>query len=517
MPRHQAQRGGRARRPPPPGPARRQARRPPTRGRPREPETQADTQDNTQAEQPPTAPRASPPWLLAHFENVARRPQQTAERGGYEIVRVVAARDADAENLGGEIQVSDGSISCRVIVPRSVDMGQPLQSAVGTLLKLHGARVVADRTRAPGRNFGFALSCSDLEPVDGAVEADDEQRPDVDADGHVTALLRASAGRGTMRAVIATLDEHQPGSVTVDRDGDPRSTAQDLLGADADRLQALRAAIAPAPARRSPRRRAAPAPAPAPAHRSPRRATPAPAPAPARSPARRATPRASPVRRKTPRTPASPPPPLPQRRRTPRGPPPTPGLDAPMRATAERLVAERQAAEAVEPESLVCMFSPEAPGYAPSPAQLPRPRLAARAPMPPLARAKRRPILIMPLRYKPRKRAASAPTVEVWQRPAPTVEAWQRWPTAEEATPARQEDDLAFFVNEGHRRAGRPPAAWAPPPPHEPAATWAPLPQPPAAWASPPQRRPDALPAAKKKRRGISIIPMGFRRVRARQ
>ena len=127
---------------------------------------------------------------------------------------------------------------------------------------------------------------------------------------------------------------------------------------------------------------AAVAPAPAPARRIPRR-SPArratPAPAPARSPARR-TPRNSPQRRRTPRTPASPPPPLPQPRGTPRV-PPTPGLDAPMRATAERLVAEQRAAEAAEEaEDEEWLFSPAAPGHAPSPAQLPRPRLADRAP-----------------------------------------------------------------------------------------------------------------------------------------
>ena len=104
-------------------------RRPPTRGRPREPETQADTQDNTQPPaQPPAAPRASPAWLAAHFENVARRPQPTSERSGYETVRVVAARDADAENQGGELKISDGRHTCRVLVPPTVDAGQPLEA-----------------------------------------------------------------------------------------------------------------------------------------------------------------------------------------------------------------------------------------------------------------------------------------------------------------------------------------------------------------------------------------------------
>ena len=136
MPRQKGQGGGR--------------RRPPTRGRPREPETQADTQDNTQPPaQPPAPPRASPAWLAAHFENVARRPQPTSERSGYETVRVVAARDADAENQGGELKISDGRHTCRVLVPPTVDAGQPLESTVGTLLRLHGARVVVDRTHAP--------------------------------------------------------------------------------------------------------------------------------------------------------------------------------------------------------------------------------------------------------------------------------------------------------------------------------------------------------------------------------
>ena len=56
-----------------------------------------------------------------------------------------------------------------------------------------------------------------------AIEADDEQRPDVDADGHVSALLRASAGRATLRAAAATLDEHQPSvaaSSCANSDGD---------------------------------------------------------------------------------------------------------------------------------------------------------------------------------------------------------------------------------------------------------------------------------------------------------
>ena len=351
MPRQKGQGGGR--------------RRPPTRGRPREPETQADTQDNTQPPaQPPAAPRASPAWLAAHFENVARRPQPTSERSGYETVRVVAARDADAENQGGELKISDGRHTCRVLVPPTVDAGQPLESTVGTLLRLHGARVVVDRTHAPPRRgrdrgraavFGLALTCADLEPVDNAaIEADDEQRPDVDADGHVSALLRASAGRATLRAAAATLDEHQPGGGAANEDAG-------LLGMDVAPLRALVAAVAPAPApaRRIPRRSPA------------RRATPAPAPAPARSPARR-TPRNSPQRRRTPRTPASPPPPLPQPRGTPRV-PPTPGLDAPMRATAERLVAEQRAAEEAEAEDEEWLFSPAAPGHAPSPAQLPRP------------------------------------------------------------------------------------------------------------------------------------------------
>ena len=495
-------------------------RRPPTRGRPREPETQADTQDNTQPPaQPPAPPRTSPAWLLAHFENVARRPQQTSERAGYETVRVVAARDADAENHGGELKISDGRHTCRVLVPPTVDAGQPLESTVGTLLRLHGARVVVDRTHAPPRRgrdrgraavFGLALTCADLEPVDNAaIEADDEQRPDVDADGHVSALLRASAGRATLRAAAATLDEHQPGGGAATEDAG-------LLGMDVAPLRALVAAVAPAPApaRRIPRRSPA------------RRATPAPAPAPARSPARR-TPRNSPQRRRTPRTPASPPPPLPQPRGTPRV-PPTPGLDAPMRATAERLVAEQRAAEAAdEAEDEEWLFSPAAPGHAPSPAQLPRPRLADRAPArKPLARAKRRPISILPLRYDPRKRAApepaAAPTTELWQRPAPaptaelwqpaapepapTAALWQRWPTAGEAVPV-------------------PAAPWAPPPPARPVderagqpppvASWAATPRPDAPWSPLQEARPGAKPLAKMKRRGITMMPLGSKRARA--
>ena len=510
-------------------------RRPPTRGRPREPETQADTQDNTQPPaQPPAAPRASPAWLAAHFENVARRPQPTSERSGYETVRVVAARDADAENQGGELKISDGRHTCRVLVPPTVDAGQPLESTVGTLLRLHGARVVVDRTHAPPRRgrdrgraavFGLALTCADLEPVDNAaIEADDEQRPDVDADGHVSALLRASAGRATLRAAAATLDEHQPGGGAANEDAG-------LLGMDVAPLRALVAAVAPAPAptRRAPRRSPA------------RRATPAPAPA--RSPARR-TPRNSPQRRRTPRTPASPPPPLPQPRGTPRV-PPTPGLDAPMRATAERLVAEQRAAEAAdEAEDEEWLFSPAAPGHAPSPAQLPRPRLADRAPArKPLARAKRRPISILPLRYDPRKRAAPepapAPTTELWQRPAPaptaalwqpaapepaptaalwqrwpaapapTAELWQRWPTAGEAVPVPAAPwappPPARPVDEGRRRAEQPP----------PVASWAATPRPDAPWSPLQEARPGAKPLAKMKRRGITMMPLGSKRARA--
>ena len=505
--------------------------RPPTRGRPREPETQADTQDNTQPPaQPPAPPRTSPAWLLAHFENVARRPQPTSERSGYETVRVVAARDADAENQGGELKISDGRHTCRVLVPPTVDAGQPLESTVGTLLRLHGARVVVDRTHAPPRRgrdrgraavFGLALTCADLEPVDNAaIEADDEQRPDVDADGHVSALLRASAGRATLRAAAATLDEHQPGGGAATEDAG-------LLGMDVAPLRALVAAVAPAPApaRRIPRRSPA------------RRATPAPAPAPARSPARR-TPRNSPQRRRTPRTPASPPPPLPQPRGTPRV-PPTPGLDAPMRATAERLVAEQRAAEEAEAEDEEWLFSPAAPGHAPSPAQLPRPRLADRAPArKPLARAKRRPISILPLRYDPRKRAApepaAAPTTELWQRPAtaptaelwprrpaapepaptaelwprwpavpepaPTAALWQRWPTAEEAVPMPPPT------------RPEPAAPWAPPPP---VASWAATPKPDAPWSPLQEARPGAKPLAKMKRRGITMMPLGSKRARA--
>ena len=499
-------------------------RRPPTRGRPREPETQADTQDNTQPPaQPPAAPRASPAWLAAHFENVARRPQPTSERSGYETVRVVAARDADAENRGGELKISDGRHTCRVLVPPTVDAGQPLESTVGTLLRLHGARVVVDRTHAPPRRgrdrgraavFGLALTCADLEPVDNAaIEADDEQRPDVDADGHVSALLRASAGRATLRAAAATLDEHQPGGGAATEDAG-------LLGMDVAPLRALVAAVAPAPApaRRIPRRSPA------------RRATP-PAPAPARSPARR-TPRNSPQRRRTPRTPASPPPPLPQPRGTPRV-PPTPGLDAPMRATAERLVAEQRAAEeAEEAEDEEWLFSPAAPGHAPSPAQLPRPRLADRAPArKPLARAKRRPISILPLRYDPRKRAApepaAAPTAELWQRPAPapTAELWQPaapeptpptaalWPAAPAAPePGRRprSGGAGRAVGAAAARApGRRAAPWAPPPP---VASWAATPRPDAPWSPLQEARPGARSWAKMKRRGITMMPLGSKR-----
>ena len=192
-----------------------------------------------------------------------------------------------------------------------------------------------------------------------------------------------------------------------------------------------------------------------------------------------------------------------------------------MRATAERLVAEQRAAEEAEAEDEEWLFSPAAPGHAPSPAQLPRPRLADRAPArKPLARAKRRPISILPLRYDPRKRAAPepapAPTAELWQRPAiaptaelwqpaapepaPTAALWQRWPTAEEAVPmpppARPE----------------PAAPWAPPPP---VASWAATPRPDAPWSPLQEARPGAKPLAKMKRRGITMMPLGSKRARA--
>ena len=188
-----------------------------------------------------------------------------------------------------------------------------------------------------------------------------------------------------------------------------------------------------------------------------------------------------------------------------------------MRATAERLVAEQRAAEAAEEaEDEEWLFSPAAPGHAPSPAQLPRPRLADRAPArKPLARAKRRPISILPLRYDPRKRAApepaAAPTTELWQRPAPapTAELWQRWPTAGEAVPVPAAPwappPPARPVDEGRRRADQPP----------PVASWAATPRPDAPWSPLQEARPGAKPLAKMKRRGITMMPLGSKRARA--
>ena len=69
---------------------------------------------------------------------MARRPQPTSERAGYETVRVVAARDADAENQGGELKISDGRHTCRVLVPQSVDAGQPLESTVMSVKRAIG-------------------------------------------------------------------------------------------------------------------------------------------------------------------------------------------------------------------------------------------------------------------------------------------------------------------------------------------------------------------------------------------
>ena len=48
------------------------------------------------------------------------------------------ARDADAENRGGELQVSDGRHTCRVLVPPSVDAGQPLESTVMSVKRAIG-------------------------------------------------------------------------------------------------------------------------------------------------------------------------------------------------------------------------------------------------------------------------------------------------------------------------------------------------------------------------------------------
>ena len=458
----------------------------------------------------------------SRFENVARRPQPTSERSGYETVRVVAARATPTPRTGAASSRSaTAATPAACSKPPTVDAGQPLESTVGTLLRLHGARVVVDRTHAPPRRgrdrgraavFGLALTCADLEPVDNAaIEADDEQRPDVDADGHVSALLRASAGRATLRAAAATLDEHQPGGAAATEDAG-------LLGMDVAPLRALVAAVAPAPApaRRIPRR--------SPARRA------APAPAPARPPPARRTPRNSPQRRRTPRTPASPPPPLPQPRGTPRV-PPTPGLDAPMRATAERLVAEQRAAEAAEEaEDEEWLFSPAAPGHAPSPAQLPRPRLADRAPArKPLARAKRRPISILPLRYDPRKRAAPEPapaptTGELWQRPAPA-------PTAGSGSPRRRAyaDGRAWTALADGRRSSRAGAGRA---------VGAAAARAPGRRGAPPRgasrrplrrgrrrrgrtrrgrrckRRGPARRAAKMKRRGMDLMPLGSKRAR---
>ena len=489
-------------------------RRPPTRGRPREPETQADTQDNTQPPaQPPAAARTSPAWLAAHFENVARRPQPTSERSGYETVRVVAARDADAENWGGELQISDGRHTCRVLVPPTVDAGQPLESTVGTLLRLHGARVVVDRTHAPPRRgrdrgraavFGLALTCADLEPVDNAaIEADDEQRPDVDADGHVSALLRASAGRATLRAAAATLDEHQPGGAAATEDAG-------LLGMDVAPLR-----------RSSPRsRRPRPRPGASPALAgAPRDA----APAPARSPARR-TPRNSPQRRRTPRTPASPPPP----RRSPAD-APGPADARPGRADARDGGAPRRGAArgraAEEAGTRSGSSRPRRPGTRR------RPR-SSRARASPTAR-----------RPESRSRAPSAGRSASCRcattrgsarrpspRPPPTRARRGRRPRRRRSSAARGAracaDGRALARGRGREAVPVPAAPWAPPPPArpEPAAPWAP-PPPVASWAATPrpdapwsplqEARPGAKPLAKMKRRGITMMPLGSKRARA--
>ena len=351
-------------------------------------------------------------------------------------------------------------------MPQTVDAGQPLESTVGTLLRLHGARVVVDRTHAPPRRgrdrgraavFGLALTCADLEPVDNAaIEADDEQRPDVDADGHVSALLRASAGRATLRAAAATLDEHQPGGGAATEDAG-------LLGMDVAPLRALVAAVAPAPA---PARRIAPALAGAPRDASarpgagplagaPDAAELAPAPpdaadaglaaaAPAAAPRDAPGPADARPGRADARDGGAP------RRGAARG---RGGRGGRGRGVA--LLARGARARAVA-------------RAAPAPAAR-RPRAGPKAAR---ARAKRRPISILPLRYDPRKRAAPepaaradgralataggradggalaapargapAPTAALWQRwpaaPEPVARRplWQRWPTAEEAVP----------------------------------------------------------------------------------
>ena len=101
------------------------------------------------------------------------------------------------------------------------------------IVKAHARRELTHQARERSR-------LQALPTVDNAaIEADDEQRPDVDADGHVSALLRASAGRATLRAAAATLDEHQPGGGAANEDAG-------LLGMDVAPLRALVAAVAPA-------------------------------------------------------------------------------------------------------------------------------------------------------------------------------------------------------------------------------------------------------------------------------
>ena len=427
-------------------------RRPPTRGRPREPETQADTQDNTQPPaQPPAPPRASPAWLAAHFENVARRPQPTSERSGYETVRVVAARDADAENQGGGAQ--DQRRPPHLPRARAADRGR------GPAAREHGRHAPPAPRRArrrrpdaraaaarPGRGraavFGLALTCADLEPVDNAaIEADDEQRPDVDADGHVSALLRASAGRATLRAAAATLDEHQPGGAAATEDAG-------LLGMDVAPLRALVAAVAPAPApaRRIPRRSPA------------RRATPAPAPtgtlagAPDAAELAAAPPDAADAGLAAAAPAAAP--------HTPRV-PPTPGLDAPMRATAERLVAEQRAAEAADEaedeEWLLLARGARARAVAraaPAPApRRPRARPRKQRSRAPSADADQHPAAARS-RYDPRAPSARRPSPP----PAPTM---ARWPTAAAGAARRRPRPPPRPSARGARRLRRR-RAWSP-------------------------------------------------------
>ena len=184
-------------------------RRPPTRGRPREPRPRR-TPKTTRSRRPSRRRHraTSPAWLAAHFENVARRPQPTSERPGYETC-ASSPRATPTPRTGGEPRsataATPAACSCRrawTRGSRSRARSARSSGSAGARRRRPDARAAAARGRDRGRAavFGLALTCADLEPVDNAaIEADDEQRPDVDADGHVSALLRAS-GRATPRA-----------------------------------------------------------------------------------------------------------------------------------------------------------------------------------------------------------------------------------------------------------------------------------------------------------------------------